>query len=82
MTGYRVYYHEEDAQGGMINPIGIEVSASTTEHNVALVLTAGHSYNITVRALSSQLPSPAVGPPTVTIGKSTRLITTYFAFDV
>ena len=71
MTGYRVYYHEEDAQGGIINSNSMDVSASKTEHNITLVLTAGHSYNITVRALSRQLPSPAVGPPTVTIGKST-----------
>ena len=71
MTGYRVYYHEEDAQGGIINLDRVDVSASTTEHNITLVLTAGHSYIITVRALSRQLPSPAVGPHTVAIGKST-----------
>ena len=71
VTGYRVYYHEEDAQGGIIHPNSVDVDASTNEHNITLVLTAGHRYNITVRALSRQLPSPAVGPPTVTIGKST-----------
>ena len=71
VTGYRIYYHEEDAQGGIINPNSMDVDASTIEHNITLVLTAGHRYNITVRALSSQLPSPVVGPPTVTIGKST-----------
>ena len=71
VTGYRVYYHEEDAQGGMINPNSMDIGASTTEHNITLVLTAGHRYIITVRALSRHLPSPAVGPPTVTIGKST-----------
>ena len=71
VTEYRIYYHEENSQGGIINPNSIDVDASKTEHNITLVLTAGHSYNITVRTLSSQLPSPAVGPPTVTIGKST-----------
>ena len=71
VTGYCVYYHEEDAQGGIINPNSMDVSASTTEHNITLVLTAGHRYVITVRALSRQLPSPAVGPPTLTLGKST-----------
>ena len=71
VTGYRIYYHEEDAQGGIVNSNNMDVSASTTEHNITLVLTAGHSYNITVRALSIQLPSPVVGPPTVTISKST-----------
>ena len=71
MTGYCVYYQEEDAQGGIINSDSVDISARKTEHNITLVLTAGHSYVITVRALSIQLPSPAVGPPTVTIGKST-----------
>ena len=71
VTGYRIYYHEEDAQGGMINSDSMDVSASTTEHNITLVLTAGHCYNITVYALSRHLPSPAVGPLTVTVGKST-----------
>ena len=67
VTGYRVYYHEKDAQGGIIN----SVSASTTEHNITLVLRAGHRYVITVHALSRQLPSPAVSPPTLTLGKTT-----------
>ena len=71
VTGYRVYYHEEDNEGRVVNPNSMDVDDSTTEHNITLVLTAGHRYNITVRALSRQLPSPAVGPPTVTIGKST-----------
>ena len=71
VTEYRIYYHEENSQGGIINPNSIDVDASTTEHNITIVLTAGHRYNITVRALSRQLPSPAVSPPTVTIGKLT-----------
>ena len=71
VTGYRVHYHEEDAQDRIINPNSMDVSASTTEHNITLFLTAGHRYVITVCALSRQLPSPVVGPPTVTIGKLT-----------
>ena len=72
VTGYRVYYQEEDNEGRVISHLDrVDVRASTTEHNITLVLTAGHRYIITVRTLSSQLPSPAVGPPTVTIGKST-----------
>ena len=70
MTGYHIYYQEEDAQGGIINSDSMDVSASVTEHNITLVLTAGHSYVITVHALSRQLPSPAVGPPTITLGKT------------
>ena len=71
VTGYRVYYQEEDDEGRVINLDRVDVDDSKTEHNITIVLTDGHRYNITVRALSRQLPSPAVGPPTVTIGKST-----------
>ena len=71
VTGYRIYYQEEDDEGRVINLDTVDVDASTTEHNITIVLTPGHCYVITVRTLSSQLPSPAVGPPTVTIGKST-----------
>ena len=71
MTGYRIYYHEEDAQGEIINSDSLDVRASITEHNIILSLTAGHRYNITAHALSSQLPSPVVGPHAVTVGKST-----------
>ena len=74
VTGYHINYHEEDAKGGIISCDSIDVDASTTEHNITIVLTAGHSYNITVRALSQHLPSPAVGSPTVTLGKTTCLI--------
>ena len=71
VTGYRIYYQEEDDKGRVINLDRVDVRASTTEHNITIVLTAGHRYVITVRTLSRQLPCPAVGPPTVTIGKST-----------
>ena len=71
MTGYRIVYQKEDNQGRITNQGRVNVGDSTTEHTKILVLTAGHHYDITVRALSSQLPSPAVSPPTVTIGKST-----------
>ena len=71
VTGYRIKYQEEDSQDRDINSGSVVVGASTTEHNITLVLTAGHHYVITVHALSSQLPSPAVGPPTLTLGKST-----------
>ena len=70
VTGYHVYSHEEDAQGRIVTSICMDVGANTTELNITLFLTAGHSYNITVRALSRQLPSPAVGPSTVTVGKT------------
>ena len=71
MTGYRIIYQKEDNQGRVTNQGRVNVGANTTEHTKILVLTAGHHYDITVRALSRQLPSPAVGPPTVTLSKST-----------
>ena len=71
MIGYRIYYQNEDNEGRVINLDRVDVDASVTEHNKTLVLTAGHRYVITVRTLSRQLPSPVVGPQTVTIGKST-----------
>ena len=71
MTRYRIKYQEEDAQDRVINSGSVDVGASTTEHNITLVLTAGHRYDITVQAFSIHLPSPAVGPPTVFIGNTT-----------
>ena len=69
VTGYRIYYKNEDDEGRVINHDRVDVDASTTEHNITLVLTAGHRYVITARALSSQLPSPVVGPHALTVGK-------------
>ena len=71
MTGYRIVYQKEDNQGRITNLDRVNVGDSTTEHTITIVLTAGHHYDITVHTLSRQLPSPAVGPPTVTIGKLT-----------
>ena len=71
VTRYRIYYQEEDDNGRVINHDSMNVDASTTEYTIILSLTAGHRYNITVRALSRQLPSPAFGPSTVVIGKTT-----------
>ena len=70
-TGYRIYYRNKDDEGRVINLDKVDVDASVTEHNITHGLTAGHRYVITVRALSRHLPSPVVGPRTVTIGKST-----------
>ena len=70
VTRYCVYYEEEDAQDRVINRNNVNVGANTTEHTK--IVTAGHRYNITVCALSQHLPSPAVGPPTVTLGKTIK----------
>ena len=74
MTGYHVYYQEEDAQDRVTKRDNVNVGANTTEHTKIVGLTAGHRYNITVRTLSQHLPSPAVVSPTVTLGKTTCLI--------
>ena len=71
VTGYRIVYQKWDAQHRVINHDSVDVDASTAEHNITHGLTAGHRYVITVRALSRQLPSPAVSPLTLTLGKST-----------
>ena len=70
VTGYRIVYQAENDEGRVINKWSVNVDASTTEYNITHGLTAGHRYNITVHALSRHLPSPAVGPPTVTVGKA------------
>ena len=74
VTGYHVIYQEEDAQDRVTIHDSVNVDASVSEYNITHGLTAGHSYNITVRTLSQHLPSPAVGSPTVTLGKTTCLI--------
>ena len=70
VTGYRIVYQAENDKGRVITKWSENVDASTTEYNITHGLTAGHHYNITVRALSRHLPSSAVGPPTVTVGKN------------
>ena len=70
VTGYRIVYQAENDKGRVINEWSVNVDDSTTEYNITHGLTAGHHYNITVCALSRHLPSPAVGPPTVTVGKT------------
>ena len=71
VTGYRIVYQAENDKGRVINEWSVTtVDASVTEYNITHGLTAGHRYVITVRALSGHLPSPAVGPPTVTVGKT------------
>ena len=62
MTGYRVYYNAGTDQGST------DVVAGDT--TVTLTgLTLGVTYNITIVALSSHLPSPVVRALTATFGK-------------
>ena len=68
VTGYRIVYQAENDKGRVVNEWSVNVGDSVSEYNVTHGLPAGHRYVITVRALSTQLPSPAVGPPTVTLG--------------
>ena len=70
VTGYRIVYQAENDKGRVVNEWTVNVGPNVTEYNVTHGLPAGHRYVITVRALSQHLPSPAVGPPTVTLGKT------------
>ena len=70
VTGYHIVYQAENDKGRAVNEWSVKVGDSVSEYNITHGLTAGHCYVITVRALSRQLPSPAVGPPTVTFGKT------------
>ena len=74
MTGYRIYYQAENDKGRVVNEWSVNVGDSVLEYNITDGLTAGYRYTTTVRALSTQLPSCAVGPPTVTLGKTICLI--------
>ena len=71
MTGYHIVYQAENDKDS-VNKWSMNVDDSVSEYNITHGLTAGHSYNITVRALSQHLPSPAVWPPTVTLGKTIK----------
>ena len=62
LTGYRIYYSGAGGSGSM------DVDASVTEVTIDNRI-AGVTYIITVVALSSHLPSPVVGPVTVTLGE-------------
>ena len=73
MTGYRIVYQTENDKDS-VNKWSVNVGDSVSEYNITHGLTAGHRYTATVRALSTQLPSSAVGPPTVTLGKTICLI--------
>ena len=65
LTGYRIYYSGADDSGSM------DVGASATEVTIDNC-TAGVTYTITLVALSPHLPSPMVGPITVTLGEANR----------
>ena len=59
LTGYHIYYSGADDSGSM------DVGASATNITIDN-RTAGVTYSITMVALSPHLPSPVVGPVTVT----------------
>ena len=65
LTGYHIYYSGAGDSGNM------DVGASATEVTIDNC-TAGVTYTITLVALSPHLPSPMVGPVTVTLGEANR----------
>ena len=62
VTGSRIYYRAEGDWGSVAVDAGV---TNTTLRN----LQDGSTYSITIVALSMHLPSPVVGPQTVTLGK-------------
>ena len=62
LTGYRIYYSGADDSGSM------DVGASATEVTIGN-RTTSVTYSITMVALSPHLPSPVVGPVSVTLGE-------------
>ena len=64
VTGYVIYYQSE----GVGNSSDILYGGETESHSLDC-LESGVSYNISIVALSLHLPSPLVGPVTVTPGK-------------
>ena len=67
MTGYHVYWSGDRGydSGNMSSSTGTWGTPAVTITN----LTPGLTYNITLVALSDQLPSPAVGAIMVTVGE-------------
>ena len=61
VTGYMIYYQSE----GRYNS-SVHVSGGETESHSLDCLERGVTYNISIVALSDHLPSPLVGPVTVT----------------
>ena len=62
VTGYVIYYQPK---GGAVS--SDEVSGGETESHSLAALQRGVTYNISIVALSDHLPSPLVGPVTVTV---------------
>ena len=63
MAGYRIYYSGANDTGSVdVDPLATNV---TIEDRIT-----GVTYNITMVALSPHLPSPVIGPVTVTPGES------------
>ena len=63
VTGYQINYQSEREEGS-VNVGASEVTVTLDGRS------RGLTYNITIVALSQQLPSPVVGPVIVTLGES------------
>ena len=62
VVGFRMYYQAQEDQGT------VDLIATSTEYTITNC-TVGQHYNITVVALSENLPSTLVGPKSVIIGE-------------
>ena len=75
LTGYRIYYSGANDSGSM------DVGASTTNITIDSRIT-GVTYTITMVALSPHLPSPVIGPVSVTLGENNLHAFNGQCFDV
>ena len=67
VIGYRMYYQAQVDQGT------VDLNATSTEY-IVINCIIGQQYNITVVALSENLPSTLVGPKSVIIGEVNIII--------
>ena len=62
VIGFQMYYQAQGDQGT------VDLNATSTEYTITNC-TVGQQYNITVVALSENLPSTLVGPESIIIGE-------------
>ena len=75
VIGFRIYYQAQGDQGA------VDCDANSTECIISNC-TIGQQYNITVVALSENLPSTLVGPKNIIIGKMYTGVSLQFMYTV
>ena len=77
-TGYVIYYQPKT--GGPV--ISESVTGGHRESHSLTGLQRGHTYNISIVALSQHLPSPLVGPVNVAAGEIQACFLNYLYFII